>query len=86
MLQHLPFHKRQTIKDTRVQDLDPRSWADNAHESVLTHEMTDIEPTEIPSHTIAWTPLSYLSHIKRRSNDDRFLTQLSCQGLTSVVR
>jgi hypothetical protein len=26
-----------------------------------------------PSRTIAWTPLAYLSHIKRRSNDDRFL-------------
>ena len=47
--QQLAFHERQTIKTTRVQDLDPRPCADNAHESVLTHEMTDIEPTEIPS-------------------------------------
>ena len=52
MLQQLAFHKRQTIKSTRVQDLDPRPCADNAHESVLAHEMADIEPTEIPSHTI----------------------------------
>ena len=34
--------------------------------------MTTIKPTEIPSRTIAWTPLAYLSHIKRRSHDDRF--------------
>ncbi len=35
--------------------------------------MTGIEPTEIPSRTLAWTPLGYLSHIKCRSHDDRFL-------------
>ncbi len=73
MLQQLAFHKRQTIKDTRVQGLDPRPCSDNTHESVLAHEMATIEPTEIPSRTIAWTPLAYLSHIKRRSHDDRFL-------------
>ena len=72
MLQQLAFHKRQTIKTTRVQDLDPRPCSDNDHESVLTHEMTTIEPTEIPSRTLAWTPLAYLRHIKRRSYDDRF--------------
>ena len=85
MIQQLTFHKRQTIKDTRVQDLDPRSCVDNDHESVLTHEMEDIEPTEIPSHTIAWTPLAYLSHFKRRSHDDRFLASqweaLICSSL-----
>jgi hypothetical protein len=67
MLQQLAFHKKQTIKATRVQDLDPRPCADNAHESVLAHEMAAIEPSEIPSRTLAWTPLAYLSHIKRRS-------------------
>jgi hypothetical protein len=72
MLQQLAFHKHQTIKATRVQDLDPRSCADNVHESVLTHEMGTIEPSEIPSRTFAWKPLAYLGHIKRRSNDDRF--------------
>jgi hypothetical protein len=72
MLQQMAFHKRQTIKDTRVQDLDPRSSADDVHESVLAHEMKTIEPTEIPSRTLAWTPLTYLGHIKRRSHDDRF--------------
>ena len=74
MLQKLAFQERQTIKSTRVQDLDPSPCADNVHESVLTHEMVAIEPTEIPSRTIAWTPLVYLSHIKCRSHDDRFLT------------
>jgi hypothetical protein len=73
MLQQLVFHKKQTIKATRVQDLDPKSCTDNAHESVLAHEMSDIEPSEIPSRTLAWSPLTYLSHIKCRSNDDRFL-------------
>jgi hypothetical protein len=73
MVQQMTFHKRQTIKSTRVQDLDARSCADNAHESVLAHEMTAIEPTEIPSRTLAWTPLAYLRRIKRRSHDDRFL-------------
>ena len=72
MLQQMDFHKRQTIKSTRVQDLDPRSCVDNTHESVLAHEMAAIEPTEIPSRTIAWTPLAHLSHIKRRSHADRF--------------
>ncbi len=73
MLQQLAFHERQTIKSTRVQDLDPSPSTDNAHESVLTHEMTGIEPSEIPSRTLPWTPLAYLSHINRRSYDDRFL-------------
>ena len=72
MLQQLAFHKQQTIKATRVQDLDPRPCADNAHESVSADEMTAIEPTEIPSRTLVWTPLAYLRHIKRRSHDDRF--------------
>ncbi len=73
MLQQLAFHKRQTIKSTRVQDLDPRPCADNVHESVLAHEMTVIELSEILSRTLAWKPLAYLRHIKSRSNDDRFL-------------
>ena len=52
MFQQLVFHKQQTIKDTRVQDLDPRTCGDNGHESVLTHEMTSIQPSEIPSRTL----------------------------------
>ena len=85
MPQQLAFHKRQIIKATRVQDLDPRPCADNAHESVLVHEMTDIEPSEIPSCTLTWKPLTFLNHIKRRSNDDRFSTSqwqsFSCSNL-----
>ena len=72
MFQQLSFHKQQTIKTVRVQDLDPSPCVDNAHESVLTHEMTAIEPSEIPSRTLTWKPLAFLNHIKRRSNDDRF--------------
>jgi hypothetical protein len=48
MLQQLAFHKQQTVKAARVQDLDPRPCSDNVHESVLAHEMTVIEPSEIP--------------------------------------
>ena len=32
--------------------------------------MTAIEPTEIPSRTLAWKLLVYLNHIKCRSHDD----------------
>ena len=56
MLQQLAFHKQQTIKATRVQDLHPRTCADNAHQSVLAHEMAAIEPSEIPSRTLTWKP------------------------------
>ena len=56
-----------------------------AHESVLAHEIAAIEPSEIPSRTLAWTTLAYLSHIKSRSNDDRFLVSqwesLICSSL-----
>ena len=38
----------------------------------MTHEMIGIEPSEIPSRTLDWKPLAYLSHVNRRSNDDRF--------------
>ncbi len=72
MLQQLSFHKQQTIKTTRVQDLDPSPCTDNAHESVLSHEMSAIEPSEISSRTLTWKPLVFLIHIKCRSNDDRF--------------
>ena len=34
--------------------------------------MTAIEPGETPSRTLTWKPLTFLSHIKRRNNDDRF--------------
>ncbi len=70
MIQQLALHKQQTIKVTRVQDLDPTSCTDNDYESVLSHEMTVIEPSEIPSRTLTWKPVPFLSHIKYRSNDD----------------
>ena len=72
MIQQLVFHKQQCIKTTNIQDLDPRPCANNVHESVLTHEMTAIEPIENPSWTLTWKPLDFLSHIKRRTNGDRF--------------
>ena len=34
--------------------------------------MVDIEPVENPSRTLTWKPLVFLSHINRRTNDDRF--------------
>ena len=34
--------------------------------------MTVIEPRENPSWTLTWKPLVFLTHIKRRTNDDRF--------------
>jgi hypothetical protein len=49
--------------------------------SPYSHEVTDIEPSDIPSRTLTWKPLAYLSHIKRRSNDDRF----SASQLESLI-
>ena len=40
--------------------------------SLLTHEMSVTEPGENPSGTLTWKPLALLSHIKCRTNDDRF--------------
>ena len=52
--------------------IDPRLCADNAHASVLPHEMMAIEPGESPTRTLTWKSLDFLSHIKCRSDDDRF--------------
>ncbi len=38
----------------------------------MVHEMATIEPSEIPSRTLNWNPMVWLSHVKCRSNDDRF--------------
>ena len=62
MLQQLAFHTQQTLKTTSTQDLD--------------HEMYALDPGETPSHTLTWKPLGFLSHIKRRTNDDRFSLSL----------
>ena len=48
------------IRTTSVQDLNPRTCTDNAHESVLTHEMVTIEPDENPSRTLTWKPLVFV--------------------------
>ena len=72
MLQQLVFHQQQIVKDTRVQELDPRPCENNDHSSVLAYEMETIEPGENSSRTLTWKPLAFLSHIKLRTNDDRF--------------
>jgi hypothetical protein len=72
MLHQLVFHTQQTIQATSTQDLDPLPLSNNDHVSVLSFEMYDLEPGETPSRTLNWNPLGFLSHIKRRTNDDRF--------------
>ena len=72
MLEQMSLHAPQTIKATSTQDLDPLPLAINNHPSVLPHEMYALEPGDTPSHTLSWKPLGFLSHVKRRSNDDRF--------------
>ena len=71
-MEQLVFHKQPKVKDISVQDLDPRSFGNIDHTSVLAYEMTVIEPGDTPSRTLTWKPLTFLSHIKRRTNDDRF--------------
>ena len=44
----------------------------NDHPSVLPHELFALEPGDPPSRTLTWKPLGFLSHVKRRTNDDRF--------------
>ena len=68
----LTFHKQQSIRTTSVQDLDPRSFTNNVHVSVLVHEMSVIEPAENPSRALTLKPLVFLIHIKSRTNDDHF--------------
>ena len=63
---------QKTIQVTSVQDLDPRPSVDSDHVSVLRFEMTVFESGENPTHTLTWKPSSFLRHIKRRTNDDRF--------------
>jgi hypothetical protein len=72
MLQQLALHTQQITKATSTQDIDPRPLANNDHPSVLHFEMYAIEPGEPPSRSLVWKPLGFLSHIKRRTNSDRF--------------
>ncbi len=46
--------------------------ANNDHPSVLPFEMYNIESGEPPSRSLSWKPLVFLSHIKKRTNSDRF--------------
>jgi hypothetical protein len=72
MLEQWALHKPQTIKATSTQDLDPAPLAANDHPSVLPHELFALEPGSPPSRTLTWKPLGFLSHVKRRTNNDRF--------------
>jgi hypothetical protein len=72
MLQQLTLHSQQVIRPTSTQDLDPRLLANNDHPSILPFEMHAIEPGETPSRVLKWSPLGFLSHIKRRTIGDRF--------------
>jgi hypothetical protein len=70
----LTFHGKKIIPVTSIQDLNPRPYADNVHTSVLSFEMTDVEPGDgdIPIRKLTWKPLGWLNHIKRRTIDDHF--------------
>jgi hypothetical protein len=70
MLQQLTFHTQQNSKVTSTQDLNPLPLDNNDERSVLSFEMYGLEPREPPSRTLNWNPLGFLSHIKRRINDD----------------
>ncbi len=72
MLEQWAFHKPQTVKATSTFDLDPPPLAANDYPSVLSYEMFALEPGDPPSRTLTWKPLGWLSHVKRRTNDDRF--------------
>eukprot|EP00001_Collodictyon_triciliatum_P156072 27337_3 len=67
-----PGESRPIVKATSTQDLDPRPLANNDHPSILPFEMYAIEPGETPSRILKWSPLGFLSHIKRRTIGDRF--------------
>jgi len=85
MLQQLTFHPQHVIKATSTQDLDPRPLANNDHTSVLPFEMYALDPGEPPSHTLTWKPLGFLRHIKRLTNDDRFILSLWDVWLCSTL-
>ena len=72
MLQQLTLHSQTIIKVTSTQDLDPRPLDNNDHPSILPFEMHALDPGETPSRTLKWSPLGFLSHIKRRTIGDRF--------------
>ncbi len=72
MLEQFAFRNPLEIHATNDQDLYPQPCTDNTHTSVLVHEMMVIDPGEKPSRMITWKTTVFLSHIMRRSHDDRF--------------
>jgi hypothetical protein len=72
MLEQMALHAPQIIRATSTQDLDPLPLASNNYPSALPYEMYALEPGDIPSRILSWKALGFLSHVKRRSNDDRF--------------
>ena len=72
MIQLLAFRAQRSIPATSVQDLDHRPCSDNSHSSVLCHEMETFDPGKNAICTLTWTSLDFLSHIKRRTIDNRF--------------
>jgi len=66
----LSFYRLIIINST--QDLDPLPLTNNDHTSVLPFEMYSLEPGETTTRTLNWNPMGFLSHIKCRTNDDRF--------------
>jgi hypothetical protein len=63
MITFLTFFIRMQDKQHKcsLEDLNPRLDADNSHTSVLTFEMTTIEPddVEIPTRKLTWKPLGF---------------------------
>ena len=64
-------------KKKRYGRVNPRTSEVNAHVSVLTHAIMEIEHGEKPTHMLTWKPTDFLIHIMRRSHDDRFPMPLS---------
>jgi hypothetical protein len=62
----------QTIEAKSTEDLHPLPLVNNDHVSVVPFEMYRLESGEPPFCTLNWKPLGFLSHIKCRTNDDRF--------------
>jgi hypothetical protein len=84
MLEQMVLHASQVIRATSTQDLDPLPLTSNDYPSVLAHEMYALEPGDIPSRILSWKALGFLSHVKRRSNDDRFPIDLGGMVLLSA--
>jgi hypothetical protein len=71
MLEQLTLRTPLTIDATKAQDLNPGPCSNIEYPSVLAHEMMAIEPGEQSSRKLTWKPTAWISHIMRRSHDDR---------------